>query len=386
MRLRLTERSDVSPNVGYLAGVDHIRGFAAVLMILYHGYQQIENKWFERGSNPLESLLIEGHTAVAMFMVLSGFIFTFGAMTAAAKSGATGAGEIHYGSFLRNRLLRILPMYVLVVFLAIYTRPEGYTFSGFVQLFTLTATPPISTADLGEFGALTWTISVEFAFYLIFPFLFRFLRRYGPWYLVGLIVAMNLLRLLSAGLEPEKARDISYWTIVGRLDQFLVGMIIGWLLVRRPPVLTKISASAAVVVSLVVVIVVVDLFNRAGGWPELTRWKAVWPLVEGLMWAGFIGAWMIASRLLPRSLAIALALPGIVSYSAYLLHYAIVVLIRDHWKLEIAGDDRMNALLNTLIIVIPATFALAMLTYHLIEKPFMQMRRRYLPAEDHAAP
>jgi len=386
MRLRLTERSDVSPNVGYLAGVDHIRGFAAVLMILYHGYQQIENKWFERGSNPLESLLIEGHTAVAMFMVLSGFIFTFGAMTAAAKSGATGAGEIRYGSFLRNRLLRILPMYVLVVFLAIYTRPEGYTFSGFVQLFTLTATPPISTADLGEFGALTWTISVEFAFYLIFPFLFRFLRRYGPWYLVGLIVAMNLLRLLSAGLEPEKARDISYWTIVGRLDQFLVGMIIGWLLVRRPPVLTKISASAAVVVSLVVVIVVVDLFNRAGGWPELTRWKAVWPLVEGLMWAGFIGAWMIASRLLPRSLAIALALPGIVSYSAYLLHYAIVVLIRDHWKLEIAGDDRMNALLNTLIIVIPATFALAMLTYHLIEKPFMQMRRRYLPAEDHAAP
>ena len=239
MRLRLIERSDVSPNVGYLAGVDHIRGFAAVLMILYHGYQQIERKWFERGSNPLESVLIEGHTAVAMFMVLSGFIFTYGALTA---EGGDATATIRYGSFLRNRLLRILPMYVLVMFLAIYTRPEGYTFSGFVQLFTLQATPPIATADLGEFGALTWTISVEFAFYLIFPFLFRFLRRYGPWYLVGLIVVMNLLRLLSAGLEPETARDISYWTIVGRLDQFLVGMLIGWLLVRRPPVLVAVVA------------------------------------------------------------------------------------------------------------------------------------------------
>ena len=62
------------------------------------------------------------------------------------------------------------------------------------------------------------------------------------------------------------------------------------------------------------------------------------------------------------------------------------MLIRDHWKLELASNDRVNALLNTLIIVIPATFALATLTYHLIEKPFMSMRRRYLPAEDHAAP
>jgi peptidoglycan/LPS O-acetylase OafA/YrhL len=386
MRLRLTERSDVSPNVGYLAGVDHIRGFAAVLMILYHGYQQIERKWFERGSSPFESLIIEGHTAVAMFMVLSGFIFTYGALTAAAKPGADDGGEIRYAPFLRNRALRILPMYVLVVFLAIYTRPEGYTFTGFLQLFTLQATPPIATADLGEFGALTWTISVEFAFYLIFPFLFRFLRRYGPWYLVGLIVAMNLLRLLSAAVEPEKARDISYWTIVGRLDQFLVGMLIGWLLVRRPPVLTKFAAWAGVVLSVVVVIVLVDVFNGAGGWTELARWKAVWPVVEGVIWGGFVVAWMIASRLLPRGLAIVLALPGIVSYSAYLLHYAIVVLIRDHWKLDLADNDRQNALLNTLIIVIPATFALATLTYHLVEKPFMQMRRRYLPAEDHAAP
>src|SRR5687767_447013 len=151
MRVRLTERSNVSENVGYVAGVDHIRGFAALLMILYHGYQQIESKWFERGSNPFESLLIEGHTAVAMFMVLSGFIFTYGALKAVGADADPHAG-IRYGPFLGNRLLRILPMYVLVVLLAVYTRPEGYSFSGFVQLFTLQGTPPVATADLGEFG------------------------------------------------------------------------------------------------------------------------------------------------------------------------------------------------------------------------------------------
>jgi peptidoglycan/LPS O-acetylase OafA/YrhL len=380
MRLRLTERSNVSHNVGYVAGVDHIRGFAATLMILYHGYQQIERKWFERGRNPLESLLIEGHTAVAMFMVLSGFIFTYGALSTTAGDG------IRYGPFLRNRVLRILPMYVLVIAVAIYTRPQGYSFEGVVQLFTLQGTPPISLADLGEFGALTWTISVEFAFYLVFPFLFRFLQRYGPWYLVGVIAVMSLLRLLSAGVEPESARDIAYWTIVGRLDQFLVGMLIGWLLVRRPPALGRLAAALAVVASLVAVLVVVDVFNREGGWPALTRWKAVWPLIEAVMWGLFVVAWIVASRLLPRALAAVLALPGIVSYSAYLLHYAIVVLIRDHGPVDLAAGDRTNALLNTLVIVIPATFALATLTYHVVEKPFMQMRRRYLPADSHAAP
>src|SRR5688500_5770729 len=112
MRVRLTERANVSANVGYVAAVDHIRGVAALLMILYHGYQQVESKWFERGSNPLESLLIEGHTAVAMFMVLSGFIFTYGALTAAGADPGPDR-DIRYGAFIRNRLLRILPMYVL---------------------------------------------------------------------------------------------------------------------------------------------------------------------------------------------------------------------------------------------------------------------------------
>jgi peptidoglycan/LPS O-acetylase OafA/YrhL len=315
-----------------------------------------------------------------MFMVLSGFIFTYGALSTAADSG------IRYGSFLRNRVLRIMPMYVLVIVLAIYTRPQGYSFDGVLQLFTLQGTPPISLADLGEFGALTWTISVEFAFYLLFPFLFRFLQRYGPWYLVGLVAVMNLLRLVSAGVEPESARDIAYWTIVGRLDQFLVGMLLGWLLVRRPLAPGRLVAALAVVASLVVVVVVIDVFNREGGWPALTRWKAVWPLVEAVVWGAFVVAWIVASRLLPRAVAAALALPGIVSYSAYLLHYAIVVLIRDHGRLDLAASDRMNALLNTLVVVIPATFALATLTYHVVEKPFMQMRRRYLPAESHAAP
>jgi uncharacterized membrane protein len=142
MPARLTDRTQVSRNVAYVPGVDHLRGMAAVLMVLYHGYQQLGDKVFVRAGNPLEAVLIEGHTAVALFMVLSGFIFTYGALD----------HEVQYRSFMVNRVLRILPMYLLVVLLAVYTSPGGYSFAGVLQLFTLQGTPPSPRPISGPSG------------------------------------------------------------------------------------------------------------------------------------------------------------------------------------------------------------------------------------------
>jgi peptidoglycan/LPS O-acetylase OafA/YrhL len=374
MAARLTDRTQVSRNVAYVPGVDHLRGMAAILMVLYHGYQQLGDKVFVRAGNPLEAVLIEGHTAVALFMVLSGFIFTYGALD----------HEVQYRPFMLNRVLRIVPMYVLVVLLAVYTSPAGYSFTGVLQLFTLQGTPPIAEADLGPFGALLWTISVEFAFYLVFPFLLRFLRAYGPRYLVGLVLMMNLLRLLAAGVNPQATRDIAYWTIIGRIDQFLIGMFIGWLVVRRSPALSRGRAWAGVALAALAVVVALNLFNRNGSWYDTSTWKAFWPSVEGLVWGAFILSWLLVSQYLPSVVSRWLVLPGIVSYSAYLLHYALVVALVDREPVGFAGSGGANALLNTLVFIVPGTFALATLTYLMVEKPFMQLRRRYLRDSTHS--
>jgi peptidoglycan/LPS O-acetylase OafA/YrhL len=368
MAARTTDRTQVSRNVRYVPGVDHLRGLAAVLIVLYHGYQQLSGRVFVPAANPFEAVLIEGHTAVALFMVLSGFIFTYGALD----------HDLQYRPFMVNRLLRILPMYILVVLLGVYTRPEGYSFTGLLQLFTLQATPPIAESNLGPFSALLWTISVEFAFYLIFPFLLIFLRTYGPRYLVGFVLMMNMLRLLGAGLNPEATRDLAYGSILGRIDQFLIGMLIGWFVVRRSPSLSAARAWAAVVLSVVGVVVALNLYNRAGSWYDTGTWKALWPSAEGLVWGAFILSWLIASHYIPSTISRLLVLPGIVSYSAYLLHYALVVILIDRDPVGIAGSGSWNSLANTLLFIVPGTFAMATVTYLMVEKPFMQLRRRYL--------
>ncbi|MFT7638671.1 MAG: peptidoglycan/LPS O-acetylase OafA/YrhL, partial [Pirellulaceae bacterium] len=108
-----------SSNIKYLPAVDHLRGYAALLIILYHGVQLFTNT--AKYGAPLAtgerlhtgnfwySFLLEGHTAVALFMVLSGFIFTFGCL----------GKEIKTGGFLWNRFVRTYPLFLLLIFTGI---------------------------------------------------------------------------------------------------------------------------------------------------------------------------------------------------------------------------------------------------------------------------
>ncbi len=71
-----------SKNTEYLPAIDQIRGLAALLILFYHGltfisYQMIHQKPFSLdhwlvADTPITAILIEGHTAVSLFMVLSG--------------------------------------------------------------------------------------------------------------------------------------------------------------------------------------------------------------------------------------------------------------------------------------------------------------------------
>ena len=74
-----------------------------------------------------------------------------------------------------------------------------------------------------------WTIAVELQFYLLFPFLVRFLRLYGlAWGLMAIALTITLrLGLSRMDLGDWDIKRISYYTLLGRIDQFIIGMIAG---------------------------------------------------------------------------------------------------------------------------------------------------------------
>jgi len=122
-------------------------------------------------------------------------------------------------------------------------------------------------------------------------------------------------------------------------------------------------------------------FNRHGSFFGNGRWRAVWPLVEGSLWAAVVVAWVAALQGVSGRGWRWLAMPGLVSYSVYLLHFPVVAAVKTrHW-----GNSVGEAALLTFGVVVPIVAVVATLAYFVVERPFMEMRVRYLSDRDAAA-
>lgn len=351
----------------YLSRLDHLRFVAAALVIVYHF--SIRQVGAIGTANPLLSLIDEGHTGVALFMVMSGFIF---AVIAYGK-------DIDYGAFLRNRFIRIYPLYLFALLMSVYIGRQNYGFMdvlGALAPFLNLRNPP----SVNSFDQL-WTIAVEFQFYLIFPFLCAFHQRRGLSYLLGLLGLLVLCRALVYGVYGT-IQDLSYWTIFGRLDQFLIGMMLGAAYRTRPGVL---SHPLYLLAFIALLLGGVQWFNNVGGfygvsYPSQAAYWVVLPTLEGLLWGGIVLAYVNCRIRVPRIMDQALAWLGQISFSLYVMHNLVIFFLLKHVGAVPfrAGHDVFNTVMTGALVALPLTIGLASLTYYLIEAPFLEYRVKYV--------
>ncbi|MFF8385848.1 acyltransferase family protein [Streptomyces kanasensis] len=396
-------RSSDSDRV-YLAPVDHLRAAAAVLVVLYHGCQLFtarlegggaftaETGWLY-SANPAATLVFEGHTAVALFMVLSGFIFTVGAH----------GRPIRYGRFVTNRLLRVYPLYLVVAVLGLATQVALVSYEDVLRLLTF-ATP-------GQpYGGVFWTLSVEVQFYLLFPLLNRLLTERGPGALLRLLGAVALLRVLVwlSSPVPEPPTTALYLGLAGRIDQFLLGMLAAWWYLGRGE---RAGGRWPAWAALGPAVVALWSYNQLHGFVSDSPLKLVWGTVEGAVWALFVavyvtGAGPAASAAVPGQagragregprwrawrgrLSRGAARLGEVSYSIYLTHFMVLTVLGEYAGRALAAvplPPVWAAFALTAAVALPLTVALSFLTYHAVELPFLKLRRPYLGAARAEAP
>ena len=363
-----------SKNIRYIPAIDHLRAYAAVMVLLFHmGYRHL-GPW-PRG-NFFTSVVYEGHTGVALFLVLSGFIFTYG----------SAGREIDYKTFLLNRILRIYPLMITLIMIGVSAFGERLSVAQVLgtllpvqNLRGLTPTTP-----LGIYNAVFWTISVECQFYLIFPFLYRQLLARGIQGLLPLM-AFLLLARWSAVLLGANPQVISYFTIIGRLDQFLIGMFAATLALR----LTFSSAllRRALPVGIAGLWVALYFFNQAGGFPSTASWRILWPTIEAALWALIILGYLATFQGRNGLVSQAVAGVGTVSYSMYLIHGAVINIMTGRgFIFEVPGGRFMSDLVSGLTCVFPVVVLVSTLSYHAIEKPFLGLRRKYLDPASNAPP
>ncbi len=367
-----------SSNFGYIPALDHLRGFAALLVLFFHGAHFISHDIIHGGpydpanwplaSNPLTALAIEGHTAVSLFFVLSGFVFTVGALHK----------KLEFVGFFRNRLLRTYPLFLFFLLLGVIFYPENLSLPAILQSLFFMANST-TAFNGGPFSFVFWSIAVEWQFYLLFPFLLLALQRWGWWILLLMLLLMLGVRSL-AFLEGADMLRISYWSILGRLDQFLLGMLAGVFYRRRYHPGRR--ADALGLVAAAAVLLALWLFNQSGGGAQNNEIWIVWPTLEGSLWALFLLGYLSLSRHFNASVGRLLVVVGTVSYSIYLSHYVVLYgFMQQGWDRTISLASPMaTALVNVAILVMPVVLLVSAATYLAIERPFLRRRRAYVQA------
>ncbi|TWI64342.1 peptidoglycan/LPS O-acetylase OafA/YrhL [Pseudoduganella lurida] len=358
-----------SLNIAYNPRIDQLRWLAALIVFLFHFHIEARG----HGAPPLAGswwgIVTEGQTGVGLFFTLSGFLF---------MQIAQHQKTIVYSDFLRNRILRIMPLFLVVFLLA--TSIGRDRFQPQDVLYLLTTNLGNSPTSASVVTGAAWCISLEFLFYLVFPFIARFTLEQGPRYLVRLLVLMLLFKLAAYG-ENGRSTLMYFSTFVGRFDQFLVGMLAATLYPRVQPWLERHAAwLAPLALFLAVANTALQARVAPFGDTHAPFW-ITWSLQESVVWAGVIVAWVSLRRALPGWLERALCHGGKVSFSFYLLHAAVIhTLGRTFGLPALTGNAAADTVLLG-ILVYALTWAIATLSYRTVEEPFLRMRRSYGVAE-----
>ncbi|MFX1695503.1 acyltransferase family protein [Paraburkholderia sp. A1RO-5L] len=357
-----------SVNFSYDPRLDQLRGGAALLVFLYHGFHVFYGHWHAFPNAFWAGWLVEGHTGVGLFFVLSGFLF---------MNIALAAPNIEWTPFMRNRVLRIFPLFVVIFVVATSVGRDAFHPADVLYLlFSNLGEAPTSNSFIT--GA-AWSISIEFTFYMVFPFLARFAIQYGAGWLIRLIALWLLLRC-GAYFVTDQATHMYYSTLLGRFDQFLIGMLCA-MLVKRMPVLRErqLSASWLLAATTATILILGLLASKASyqlPQPKQPVW-AVWGTLEALMWGAVVITYSCWRGSPPKLPAAFLSRLGEVSYSFYLLH-GVVLVIFAHFTLPFF--EKLNwrvGMCLLLLTLLPLCLAVARLSYRVIERPWLQMRARY---------
>ncbi|MBC9904755.1 acyltransferase family protein [Achromobacter xylosoxidans] len=363
-----------SKNIAYSSRLDHLRFIAAALVIYYHSHTDA----FGLGRstyNPLRAFVEQGHTGVALFMVLSGYLLT-----------SIGWGRhLNYFEFMRNRVLRIYPLYLLCVIFMLTGWKDRYTFEQALSLF-FPFVNSLAHVDLPAFGHL-WTIAVELQFYLLFPFLLLFATKYGVKYLLG-ILAIFIFFKYAYWTWNGTVTNAAYLTLLGRMDQFLIGMMLAIFakhFIKPGFTLSPLYLAA----SLVFLGGVMSWFGGNGGMVGSlgnSIFMVFWPATEAIAWGALIVTYAHAALRLPSWYDSPLARLGQLSFSIYCLHYVVIGVTKNIWApTGLYQGSLSDLLVHVTMLTVPAVVLVCMFTYGLVEAPFLQLRKKYTDSAEKAA-
>jgi peptidoglycan/LPS O-acetylase OafA/YrhL len=375
------DRSEGAPGgSGRILELDGLRGMAIVLVLLFH-YVSIVQGPANRAVALFQRAVEIGWTGVDLFFVLSGFLIG-GILLNARRS------EHYFKTFYARRIYRIFPIYYLWIaayFLLMYLASphileklgivhDKWAAAAVLVLFlqnSVTMTPALVTIWFFQ----VWSLAVEEQFYLVIPWLVRWLSdRKLVFTLVSLLFVAPLSRVLLKVYLPD-----NYWRphllTFCRSDELAVGVLLAFFWRQeywRARISSYKKALYAVVGMLTLGMIYLDAFKVsdlaqcAWGYSCVSLFYASLVLLalvaRGGMWAAFC-RWSVLRNI------------GAVSYCMYIIH-AVVNRVC-HVLLKSSDGIATRRSLAATILACGMTWLIAKISWRVLEAPLMRRGHTY---------
>ena len=347
----------------HLPQLDGLRTLAVALVIAYHVARAEDLSW----------LLPGAFVGVDVFFVLSGFLITTLLLREHRRTGS-----VDLRRFYTRRLWRLYPALVLV---------SAVTAAVIVfapDVFDVTAASPLEALVALTYGmswwsglelsggpyllGLTWSLSVEEHFYLLWPLLLLALLRRGGGLgsVVGVAVLANAWPALLwlNGADPDRL----YYLPDSRFAQLLTGCALASLLLRRDEAgglgrTSRVFSPAVAGTALGALALVALVGSRTEAW----YWLGGMQLL-GLAAAAIVGHLVLHpdGRLSTALRWGPLPVLGLWSYGIYLWHLPLMRLA------EPVLGDTLAVATGAALMAVPVAAA----SYHYVEQPLLQWSRR----------
>jgi peptidoglycan/LPS O-acetylase OafA/YrhL len=354
----------------YFNGLDGLRGFAAMMVVLGH-IEGIKAKAGITNINYWPIVKAIAPQGVNIFFTLSGFLITYLLLTEKAKTG-----DIAIAKFYLRRVFRIWPLFFLAVFLSFFVFPYVFdvpffhakTTPDFATKFLLTLflLPNVVFVKYGHifFHGVLWSIGSEEQFYMMWPHVIRkspnILRT-----LLILLAGCVAFQYFFASMRPLTGMPIFY--ILENLVVFapmLVGAIGAYLYYEK-----KISLKTSKLLFAVVCLMIVALYRMN---LQFGVWERV---IYGILYLAVILCLLDKQTLLLDFDSRVMRFLGKISYGIYIFHsfpVALSIVLAQYFGIKSVARE-----IFIYSISVSLTITLAHLSFTYFESGFLRLKEKY---------
>ena len=352
------QRGQSKSGSGHLLGLNGIRALAVIAVVFHHSH----------GGFDFLPISHNGFLGVDVFFALSGFLIT----TLLIKERET-FGTISLSNFYARRALRILPLYYAVLaLLAVYfslSGPGSSQSAAYFKELPYHALHVSNWAHLQTMMAVTWSLSTEEQFYLVWPPIFALLgMRALPLLLAFLAFNQAVNFGLADGLLQTWGLARSEYSI---LQITFTPIVLGVLLAiafDHPATrawLNRMITVPTLAASVVALILIANTGGDIQGLPRLLFHVLTTFVLAGIVLRPGCG---LTQALEWRPLVYI----GKVSYGIYLLHMLAI-----HFASRLSVRLGVESQGLVFLLAFALTLAMAALSYHYFESPLLRLKSRF---------